>query len=190
MPSVALYLQSSWSGFLEVMHGLGPWSGSRNVANREGQRPSEMESLGRTVTQTCLEVGDRKCSLYEKNHSRLPLKGLPVEATPHLLQATAWMWPGSPVSFSPSPAQWASGTLISFVAVSGEGNPSAEGQRHPCHASQMSLLWWSPPTLECSDSRRLSVFCVLITFQGHLFFPSKCPMWSGSGDLGASGHMG
>ena len=67
-----------------------------------------------------------------------------MEATPHLLQSTAWMWPGSLLFFSPSPTQWASGTLISFVAVLGEGNPSPEGQRHPCHASQMSLIWWPP----------------------------------------------
>lgn len=45
MPLVALFLQSSWSGFLEVTHGLGPWSGFRNVPNREGQCLSEMESL-------------------------------------------------------------------------------------------------------------------------------------------------
>lgn len=127
--------------------------------------------------------------MNEKNHS----------PTPFFPRRSYCGGYSSPASVHRIDVAWLPLVLLSFPCPVGiwhldqlcgsESNPSPEGQRHPCHASQTIFFGGPPPTLGCSDSRRRSVFCVLITFQGHLFFPFKCPMWSGSGDLSALGHM-
>lgn len=65
-----------------------------------------------------------------------------MERAPCFSQATVWVWPGSPMLLSPSPARWGFGTLISLVAVPAEGDLSTGG-KGTC-ALQMSLFWWPP----------------------------------------------
>lgn len=67
----------------------------------------------------------------------------------------------------------------------GEDDLSPE-RKSPCLAN--GSLGGLPLDNGCRDSLRSCVFCALIKSQGHLLFPTECPVWSGAGDIAAVGR--